>query len=423
MISRRNARKKASWIVLVALGTALVSAINVNAETLPQAAYAAVSDPANGVRFSDPETVAPGVIYRTFQLTTSHGSASGHLVNVDLRNPKVSLELLHPDAVAKKDRISQMVGRQGAVAGVNGDFFNVSETHAGVAPTNSAVGPEITGGESLKFAVPNKQRFGPKLPDGTSTRDVFGLGVDGRARVSSLALDGELKTKDGRIAINGLNQYALPQGGIGVYNHDWGTASRVRPTCGSDASRSAPCSAETKEVTVRNSVVISVYSQPGAGAIPNDTVVLVGREQGAAILGQLQPGDKVKVSYRLVAEDHPRFLFAVGGFPILRNGQLLTGMDDPALAPRTSAGVSADGKQVYLAVVDGRTANSVGMTVSELAVLMQTFGAANAVNLDGGGSSTLVTRQPKAPAATVRNAPSDGSERAVANGIGVFVRD
>lgn len=53
---------------------------------------------------------------------------------------------------------------------------------------------------------------------------------------------------------------------------------------------------------------------------------------------------------------------------------------------------------------------------------MYDFGAASAVNLDGGGSSTLVARRSGEPAVTVRNHPSGGAERPVPNGIGVFSR-
>ncbi|MFC5647701.1 phosphodiester glycosidase family protein [Paenibacillus solisilvae] len=412
-------------LALIAMGTLLLSVYGgVQGVLVPQAttAYAAVSSEDGTVQFTGTEQVAPGVTYRSFRVITSHGSAAGHLVDADLNNPKVELDLLHPDVVAQREPVSQMADEQHAVAGVNGDFFNISETHEGVAPTNSSVGPEIADGESLKAAVPNGQRFGPGLPAGTSTQDVFGLGVDGRARVSSLTLKGQVRTKNGLFDLDGLNQYALPVNGVGVYTHDWGATSRVRPTCGTDTNRNALCSTDTLEITVQNGIVTSINSQPGAGVIPDDTIVLVGREGGVDELSGFKLGDRVKVDYRLVTKDAPRFEFAVGGFPILRDGQPLNSLDDTTLAPRTSAGVSEDGRHVYLAVLDGRAAASVGMSVSELAQLMWSFGAHDAVNLDGGGSSTLAALQPGEQKVTVKNTPSDGSERSVANGIGVFVR-
>jgi len=58
--------------------------------------------------------------------------------------------------------------------------------------------------------------------------------------------------------------------------------------------------------------------------------------------------------------------------------------------------------------------------VSELAGVMREIGADDAVNLDGGGSTTLVTRSPGDPASTVRNNPSGVAERPVANAVGIF---
>ncbi len=57
--------------------------------------------------------------------------------------------------------------------------------------------------------------------------------------------------------------------------------------------------------------------------------------------------------------------------------------------PRTALGLSRDQKTLYLVVVDGRSAASVGMTCAELAALLKGFGSWTAMNLDGGGSSTM----------------------------------
>lgn len=84
-------------------------------------------------------------------------------------------------------------------------------------------------------------------------------------------------------------------------------------------------------------------------------------------------------------------------------------------APRTAIGVTADHRTVYLMVVDGRSTSSIGMTIDELAVFMAGFGVDRAMNLDGGGSSTLWLS-----GTGVVNRPSDGSERTVGNHLGVF---
>jgi hypothetical protein len=342
----------------------------------------------------------------------------GDLVDVDLRSPKVSVGLLRPPVVAARRTITQMADAQGAVAGVNGDFFNIKTTHPGVVPTGSSSGAEVVGGRPLKGAVPDGQRFGPALPPGTSGESVIGVGTDRRGHVARLHLTGTVRSGKTSIGLGGLNQYALRVGGVGAFDSRWGAVSRRRAVCGTDEVRSAPCSTNTAEVTVRRGVVAGVSGVVGAGAIPVGTTVLVGREKGADALRRLRVGDRVRVAYRFTGP--VRFRFAVGGFPILRDGELLDGLSPNGPAPRTGAGVSRDGRRLYLVVVDGRSERSAGLSLAGLASLLDRVGADDAVNLDGGGSSTLVARAPGAASVTVRNTPSDGAERAVANGIGVF---
>ncbi|TDB85093.1 phosphodiester glycosidase family protein [Actinomadura sp. KC216] len=309
-----------------------------------------------------------------------------------------------------------MADAQRALAGINGDFFNISETRPGVAATGSSSGPEVDGGP-LKGAVPDGQRFGPALPPGTSAEDVIGVGADRRGHLGRLHLTGTIRAGGTRIALRGLNQYALPVGGAGAFTDEWGSVSRWRAVCGTDTARNDPCSTNTAEVTVRRGVVTKVAEEVGAGAIPQDTTVLVGREDGANALRRLRPGDRVRIGYGFTGPR--RFRFAIGGFPVLRDGEPLKGLDPKGPAPRTAAGVNRDGRRMYLVVVDGRSERSAGLTVAELASLLDGAGVDDAVNLDGGGSSTFVTRS--GGKAVVRNEPSDGRERAVANGIGVFL--
>lgn len=89
--------------------------------------------------------------------------------------------------------------------------------------------------------------------------------------------------------------------------------------------------------------------------------------------------------------------------------------------PRTAAGVSGDGRTLWLVTVDGRQPDwSVGMTLPELGDLMIELGAVDALNLDGGGSTSFWYMPAGAAAPTV-NRPSDGKFRLVANQIGVRV--
>ena len=82
------------------------------------------------------------------------------------------------------------------------------------------------------------------------------------------------------------------------------------------------------------------------------------------------------------------------------------------LAPRTAVGFSRDSSTLYLLTVDGRSTLSAGMTIVQLAAMLQRLGAWHAMNFDGGGSTTMVVN------GQVMNAPSDlTGERAVGNAL------
>ena len=113
----------------------------------------------------------------------------------------------------------------------------------------------------------------------------------------------------------------------------------------------------------------------------------------------------------------------VGGFEvILRDGENL-GADGPR-EPRTAAGIPADGTVLYLVVIDGRQPfASVGATTEELAGWMIFFGADEALNLDGGGSTTLAADDGSGNAAVLNRPVQNhiaGLERPVANHLGIF---
>ncbi len=117
---------------------------------------------------------------------------------------------------------------------------------------------------------------------------------------------------------------------------------------------------------------------------------------------------------------------AVGGYPVVVRAGLvaddLTGADRPTSTeerhPRTAVGFDADGGALWLVVVDGRREGySEGMSLLELADLLLALGVDEALNLDGGGSSTMVL------GATPVNRPSaPEGERSVANALAVVRR-
>jgi predicted phosphodiesterase len=334
--------------------------------------------------------VGPGMTLTTFDRFDARGWVRGYVLRVDLSNPAVSANLLYPGVVTAAAPLSRTAGQAGAVAGINGDFFDINNT-------NAPLGAMVQDGQLVKGPVPGWSR-------------VVGVGTDGLARVADVLLEGTVTLPAGSLPLAGLNQTTIPAGGIGLYTPLWGKGARDAVTSGAPA----------REVVVADGQVVSNTTGISATAVPANGFILVGREAGAEALAALQAGDPVTVQYAPKTSAAAPFTFAAGGSQVLVKDGMIATTDDKEMHPRSAAGTTADGRQLILVTVDGRQAHSRGMTLLELAQLMQSLGAHNALNLDGGGSSTLLTRLPGDQGLSVINSPSDGGERSVPNGIGIF---
>jgi hypothetical protein len=121
----------------------------------------------------------------------------------------------------------------------------------------------------------------------------------------------------------------------------------------------------------------------------------------------------------LVSESLPAWAReVVSGHPTLLDDGIVVGNPEDSLCtvrhPRTAMGISADRRSLFWLVADGRRPGAAGLTCDEMAFILASYGAVDAVNMDGGGSSTLVVHD------EVKNQPSDGSPRVVSNHLAVF---
>lgn len=366
---------------------------------------------------ASPATAAPagydGVSHREFSTTAGGRPVMGDVVEVDLSRPKVRVDLLDSGVVASRATVSDMANDVGAVAAINGDFFDIGRSGA-------PAGPAVMDGKPLKAAVPQGRRAAPPVA-GAEPDYVFSVGQDGKARIDRLRLEGTVTSAKGEWAIVALNQHAVPVDGIGVFTNAWGDYDRAKTMCGNDQDRTAACAANRVEVLVRDGAVVSTGPAKGGAIKPGDTV-LVGRDGGATKLRGLAAGDTVTADYRLVPASGVAPRFAVGGMPIVADGKAIPNpISNKERAPRSAAGLSADGTTIMLVTVDGRQSDSGGMTLPEFARQLASLGVHAAVNLDGGGSSTLVYRSPGAARASIVNDPADKTLRLVANSIGVSI--
>jgi len=166
-------------------------------------------------------------------------------------------------------------------------------------------------------------------------------------------------------------------------------------------------------IVYKDGVAIKTYAKPPSGVPSDEFHWFAITNENKAIIGNQDNYDDLKSDFQEAIG---------GGVMLLQNGKIQP-QTIISLDPRTTVGVTEDGTEVYFLVVDGRYFSySSGMNYLELADCMKALGVFNAVNLDGGGSSTFFMRNEQDPNSEyfeIINHPSDngGEEREVANGL------
>jgi hypothetical protein len=343
----------------------------------------------------DRTPVAPGLTLTRFDRFGASGWVRGQVLVADLADDRLSVDHISSGTVTGKSRVTEQARRTGAVAAINGDYFDMNDTEA---PIGAAV--------SRKDGLVNSPTPG--------RGQAVAIGADGIGRLAQVLLEGRVTVGGTRtLELAGVNSPVLKAGGIGLFTDQWGPSPRTKPVSG--AGRVA-------EVRLRDGRVTDVRTSVGGDPVPAGDSVLLGREAGADALAGLRPGDAVEVAYRPRA-DFGEVAVAVGGGQVLVADGVVrrfTEGDTVTATSRTGAGFSADGRTMYLVAIDGKQTDSRGMDLNELGAFMKGLGAVDALNMDGGGSTTMAARLPGEDTTGLVNSPSDGSERQVANGLGLF---
>ena len=183
------------------------------------------------------------------------------------------------------------------------------------------------------------------------------------------------------------------------------------------AAANGDVGADILGLSVSDGRVVSPARSYGGAADP----ALIVRDDGGAVVARSASTEGVRDAVAGIgasaSDSLPGTLLVTDG----ANTGATARVEPLARHPRTAAGVSADGRTLYLVAIDGRQAGwSVGLTLPELADVLIGLGADDAVNLDGGGSTAFV-HQP-ADGDRIINKPSDGRFRPVANHLGVRLR-
>lgn len=329
--------------------------------------------------------VAPGLTYRQWTQFEQQGPVRVSLLTARLDQPGLVLDQLSGATVAARAPLSRWVSEDRAVAGVNADFFDIGDTGA----------PLGVGADRQRRTL-----HAPRAGWNTS----FLIDTRGAAQVVQDKLVAKVvRPRRTTLNISNFNSPTVAVGGIGLYTSAWGRTLGKRVADG--ASR-------VRQVVVRGGRVRSNRATLSSGTtITGD--LLVGRDGGADTLRRLRVGQRARVVRSLSV---PAAVAVSGSVQLLRNGAYTT-KDNGELHPRTAVGIDRDKRLLHLVVVDGRSETSSGQTLLQLATLLRSLGDEDALNLDGGGSSTMIARDPAGTTA-VRNQPSDGQERPVPNGLG-----
>jgi hypothetical protein len=354
--------------------------------------------------------IGPGV--RLLRWTDTSGPQALQAVEVDTSQPFIRLGVSLGQRQDGPGRLAlglEPLSRQAErltrperypIAGVNGDFFYYPNARQPGISTNAAV----LDGELIRTPF---------------DRSCLIIDASGVSTIRIMRFRGQVALPDGRSrALDSVNH---PRGAnqLVLYTPRYGSTTRT--VMDGTEVYLEPERFPLRHGETHRARVSAVQQGVGSAPIHDGCWILSGSGPAGAVLKTLAPGDTLEIRAELEPALAPGDQVLGGGPRLVRGGKVSVEPEGGSLGdgfararhPRTAIGFA--GRNLYLVVVDGRQpGHSLGMTLQELAQVMVDLGCTDALNMDGGGSTTLWAR------GAVRNRPSDGRERPVANGLLVF---
>lgn len=332
----------------------------------------------------------PSAEFYHVRKSTDAGILSYYVLRLDMSSDALTLKPSLAGQIFSREKLSGIVNAAEAFAGVNGGFFSKE-------------------GKPLGLVALEGQVYSENLYH----RSCFVEKKSGGFVVENMDVEISAEVEGGKsLAIDGLNR-ERKENEIVVYTSSFGDATKTNiwgkefaVVDGVVHENSVDASGSNNSVIPQNGFVLSAASK---------------RVEELASSGVAE-GKKLKLVFHVKPDiDFQNILCA--GPRLLKDGKLYVMAKEEQFkkditegkAPRTAVGITKEG-DVILLVVDGRNSQvSNGVTLDELAELMLGLGGYNAVNFDGGGSSTM------AIGGTVVNSPSDGTERKIASALLVML--
>jgi Phosphodiester glycosidase len=364
------------------------------------------------------ETIAPGVTRRF--IVKAAGPWRINVLEIDLRQPGLEIASARAyDRFLGREKTSSMAARHSdslnqVIAALNADFFNLK---TGEIENNHIIAGEFVKGVKIT---------GSPFDTFDNIHSQFAMSFDGRPFIERFAFNGKIIWRDGSMSdLSSVN--AVPDSNaLVIFNHYYGTSSPR------DSLQWGVTEIELAKLTEKQDTLIyraqKNLLQSSGTVIPRNGLILAGYHDAQKLLAhKLTVGDTVKMILGL-SPSRRRIKTLVGGWPrIVVNGRNTAARVDsiegtfPRFSvnrhPRSGVGFSADSTKLYFVTVDGRQETDAGMSLVEFADLMISLGIHQGLNMDGGGSTTLVVN------GKVVNSPSDKTgERAVGNCLLLLLR-
>lgn len=371
--------------------------------------------------------VGPGLTHSHFSFTSGSRVFQAYILKLDTKAEGAERMLprveIGNDQAPLAERISEAGKRHTNdqyqyLAGINGDFFIVSAFAAQHPLGNSILGyPNMTCAIGGKLAAPD-------MIDITSRENALIMDYNGGAWIDATDMSYNVLSSDGKTVV-GATACNYPRVGaqLMIYNRYMGETTGTDGTGRELMLRPAVAGQRWAINTPMDFVVDGEWRQGGSTAIPADGIVLsCGDGYSNDFIDKLKDGDAVKIEIGMSLPAfgglRPDVRDVCGGdVRILNCNNVTTSairwINTPsAQYGRSLCGYSQDRRYIVLCAVDAGVVNSSGVTYYEAADLMRYLGCYDALDLDGGGSTTMWSAH-----AGILNTLRDGSERAVGNGI------
>ena len=345
------------------------------------------------------ETLAPGLEYKTFHAENERGFVFEYTARLGTV-PVASCGTYVYGRETLADIIDDMNNKNdiNICAGINADFFSMQ--------TGIPLGVMIGGG---------------RLYANCEKRDALGFYPDGSAIIGTPNIDIKLTVNDLTDNVEYFNKYPSEYGTY-ILNEDFSETTKSRLPSLEITVKLEENAVFTQWCDIKG-VVTGISRDSKDNKIESGCCVIsvANDTKFYKIYKDVKIGDKAEISIRC-SEEWKNVVTAVGGGDIiLEDYTMPDGIVDEEHEtlknPRTAVGLTEDGRVIFFAVDGRRNGYSAGLTLAELASSMWALGCKKAINLDGGGSTTVLIKNYATGKYELKNRPTDGEQRKISSAI------